>query len=127
MTYTVIKTINGRRYRYLQETYRQNGKVRTRNVYLGPVDGELRRKRGVTAFIQELVRKPDRNFETEAQARVRVAREDRERAKQARINDLLTAPTISLDAINEIANSQVPGETMGESGDVSEQQASEPQ
>jgi hypothetical protein len=103
VSYTVIKTINGRRYRYQQETYRQNGKVRTRSVYLGPVDGE-RRKGRITEFLQELVRKDEnRNFETEEQAKVRVAAEDKERAKQAHINELLTAPMISLDAINEIA------------------------
>jgi hypothetical protein len=37
--YQVIKTINGRKYLYLQMTYRENGKVRTRNKYLGPSSG----------------------------------------------------------------------------------------
>jgi hypothetical protein len=32
VSYEVIKTINDRRYRYSQETYREAGKVRTRNV-----------------------------------------------------------------------------------------------
>lgn len=34
--YTVTKTINGRQYLYLQMTYREGGKVRTKNKYLGP-------------------------------------------------------------------------------------------
>lgn len=108
MAYEVIKTISGRQYRYLQETYRESGRVRTRNTYLGPVDGGVRRRGGVTGFLQGLVRKKDRNDfgETESQARKRVAREDRERVKQAQVNELLTGSTISLGAINEIAESQ---------------------
>src|SRR6202041_791465 len=108
MAYEVIKTISGRQYRYLQETYRESGRVRTRNTYLGPADGGVRRRGGVTGFLQGLVRKKDRDDfgETETQARERVAREDRERAKQTRVNELLTASRISLGAINEIAESQ---------------------
>ena len=34
--YIVIKTINGRRYRYRQKTWRENGRVRTRSEYIGP-------------------------------------------------------------------------------------------
>jgi hypothetical protein len=33
--YIVVKTINGRRYRYRQKTWRENGRVRTRSEYLG--------------------------------------------------------------------------------------------
>jgi hypothetical protein len=129
MAYEVIKTISGRQYRYLQETYRESGRVRTRNTYLGPVDGGVRRRGGVTGFLQSLVRKKDRNDfgETKAQARGRVAREDRERVKQGRLNELLTGSTISLGAINEIADSQTAfgeadagsvqaGESQGEGG-----------
>jgi hypothetical protein len=108
MAYEVIKTISGRQYRYLQETYRESGRVRTRNTYLGPVDGGVRRRGGVTGFLQSLVRKKDRNDfgENETQARGRVAREDRDRVKQARVKELLTGFTISLSAINEIAENQ---------------------
>jgi hypothetical protein len=111
MAYEVIKTIGGRQYRYLQETYRESGRVRTRNTYLGPVDGGVRRRGGVTALLQGLVRKKDRHDfgESEIQSGERVAREDRERAKQARVNELLSDSTISLDAINEIAESQTAG------------------
>ena len=34
----VIKTINGCRYRYWQESKRVDGKVKTTSVYVGPVD-----------------------------------------------------------------------------------------
>jgi hypothetical protein len=76
-----------------------------------------RRVNGVNEFLKELVRKRDRadDFgETEAQARERVAIEDAERAKDARVNDLLTAPTISLDAVEEIADMQVDAQSEGE-------------
>jgi len=36
--YQVVKTIKGNQYRYLQQTYREGGRVRTRNRYLGRVD-----------------------------------------------------------------------------------------
>ena len=42
MSYIVFKTVNGRRYLYLQRTYRQGGRVRTESRYLGPVDGTKR-------------------------------------------------------------------------------------
>lgn len=35
--YTVIKTINRRKYLYLQMTYRLGSKVKTKNKYLGPL------------------------------------------------------------------------------------------
>src|SRR5258708_40307918 len=34
--YLVIKTINGRRYKYRQKTWREGGRVRTRSEYIGP-------------------------------------------------------------------------------------------
>lgn len=47
----VIKTIRGRKYRYLQHSYRENGKVRTKSKYLGPVGAGIRpRKMGATFF-----------------------------------------------------------------------------
>jgi Zincin-like metallopeptidase len=39
--YVVIKTINGRRYRYRQKTWRENGRIRTRSEYIGPADGPV--------------------------------------------------------------------------------------
>ncbi len=46
MSYTVIKTIGGRQYKYLQTSYRFGGKVRTKSIYLGPVGGVKRKKGG---------------------------------------------------------------------------------
>jgi antirestriction protein ArdC len=36
--YPVVKTIKGKKYRYLQQTYRVGGRVYTRNRYLGRID-----------------------------------------------------------------------------------------
>jgi antirestriction protein ArdC len=36
--YIVIKTINGRRYRYRQKTWREGGRVHTRSEYIGPAE-----------------------------------------------------------------------------------------
>jgi hypothetical protein len=38
--YTVTKTIKGRKYLYLQMTYRDGGKVKTKNKYLGPASSK---------------------------------------------------------------------------------------
>jgi hypothetical protein len=49
MSYVVVKTIKGRRYRYLQTSWREGCRVRTKSVCLGPLDGAGRtaaRKRG---------------------------------------------------------------------------------
>ena len=46
MTYECIKTIRGRKYRYEQRSYREDGRVRTESKYLGPVDGTPRRGNG---------------------------------------------------------------------------------
>lgn len=50
VSYTVIKTINGRKYEYMQTSYREGGKVRTKSVYIGPVGGRKRKKRGGGGF-----------------------------------------------------------------------------
>jgi hypothetical protein len=44
----VIKLINGRRYRYRQKSWTENGRSRTRSVYLEPADGYVfpRRAKG---------------------------------------------------------------------------------
>ena len=53
MSTVVIKTIKGRRYRYLQRSYRDGGKVRTESLYLGPVDGG--RRKGILRRVGELI------------------------------------------------------------------------
>jgi hypothetical protein len=203
--YVVIKTIKGRRYRYRQRTWRENGRVRCKSEYIEPVDatffrgggkesmpsgktaqdvlnyetGELgnsleiaddielsalpserlqwvtkskkaaseygdvrrvsvaehriiacdrfggfliavlpnERAAGVTEFLRDMVRKRNRDDdrgETESQVRERVAIEDAERARNDRVNDLLTADTISLDAVNEISDMQADAQSEGE-------------
>jgi hypothetical protein len=39
MSYVVVKTIKGRRYRYLQTSWREGKRVRTKSVCLGGIDG----------------------------------------------------------------------------------------
>jgi hypothetical protein len=36
--YTVVKTIKGHRYEYLQRTWREGKKVRTESRYIGPAE-----------------------------------------------------------------------------------------
>jgi hypothetical protein len=38
MAFTRIRTIKGRQYRYLEERWREGGKVRSRSISLGPTD-----------------------------------------------------------------------------------------
>jgi hypothetical protein len=38
--YRVVKTIKGHQYLYEQQTFRENGRVRTRNRYTGPAGGD---------------------------------------------------------------------------------------
>lgn len=160
-TYVVTKTINGRQYRYLQTTWREGGRMRTKSEYLGPVGGSDRGAPsrgkvssatsaseslvdsddaspregteaegaarsaerpviGVTEFLRALVRKRDRREdigETEDEARDRVAREDAQRARNDRVNELLTGKSITLDAVAEIAGLQAGGQQEGESAD----------
>ena len=42
----VSKFINGRWYRYRQKSWYENGRVRTRSIYLEPADGYVRRRKG---------------------------------------------------------------------------------
>jgi hypothetical protein len=160
-TYIVTKTINGRQYRYRQTTWREGGRMRTQNEYLGPAGGSARGApqrgkvssaaraseslvysdgasrwegsqaegtarsveqpaSGVTEFLRALVRKRNRREdigETEHEARERVAREDTQRARNDRVNELLTGGTITLDGVAEIAGLQAGGQQEGESAD----------
>lgn len=99
MAFERIRTIKGNDYRYLEERWREDGKVKSRSTYLGAVD----------AFLKNLVRKKDRREnlpETEDEASARLAREDAQRAKDERVSELLTAPTISPGGIAEISEKQ---------------------
>ena len=59
-------------------------------------------------------KRDDDRGETEAQVRERIAIEDAERSRNDRVNDLLTADTISLDAVDEIADMQADAQNEGE-------------
>jgi hypothetical protein len=54
LSYTVIKTIKGRRYVYEQRTWREGKRVRTESRYLGPADGG-RRPKGLIRKVADLV------------------------------------------------------------------------
>lgn len=52
MTFTRIRTINGRRYRYEESRWREGSKVRSRSRSLGPIDaGAGKRKRSWTGLL----------------------------------------------------------------------------
>ncbi len=54
LSYTVIKTIKGRRYVYEQRTWREGKRVRTESRYLGPADGGQRPK-GLIRKVADIV------------------------------------------------------------------------
>jgi hypothetical protein len=60
MSFIRIRTINGQQYRYLEERYREGGKVRSRSKYLGRVLGVFtpipREERGLR-YIGKLMEK----------------------------------------------------------------------
>jgi hypothetical protein len=79
----VIKTIRGRQYRYAQHSYRVNGKVKTKSVYLGPVCGRVRRK-GVLGQIGEFIAanlQHEHVFDMEVLGREQQEREQQKAAK----------------------------------------------
>lgn len=49
--YLVIKTINGRPYRYRQKTWREGKRVRTRSEYLGPAGEDVARPRDLSGAV----------------------------------------------------------------------------
>jgi hypothetical protein len=109
MAYHVIRTINGRRYRYLQRSVREGRKVRSEYVYLGPVDDEPQ------SFTEELKNMVRTSYEfTEEQERQQFAQQQAEYAQCDRVNELLTAETITLQGINEIADAQAEKSPAGE-------------
>ena len=44
MSYTEIKIINGRKYRYLRTSYRCGNKVKHKSEYIGPVDKKTKKE-----------------------------------------------------------------------------------
>jgi hypothetical protein len=128
MGHEVIRTINNRKYRYYEESYRVPGlrTPRKRSTYLGPVDPvERKPKKGIFGVLDDLVRKKhdwEHTEETPVQERERIGREDRERARTSRNNDLLTGKSISLDELAEVASTQK-GEDKADKSTVSESAA----
>jgi hypothetical protein len=53
MAFTRIRTIKGRDYHYLEERWREGGKVCSRSTSLGPVGGTARRRKHVLARVGE--------------------------------------------------------------------------
>ena len=73
MAFTRIRTINGKQYRYLEERWREGGKVRSRSISLGPTEGGwLRRQMGQSFGV-----------DWDAIAREELARMDAEDARHA--------------------------------------------
>src|SRR5271170_4614458 len=111
MAHEVIRTVNGRQYRYLEESYRVPGlrTPRKRSTYLGPVEGERKRKRGIFGVIDDLVRKKhdwEYTKERPHEEKERIAHEDKERERTARNNDLLSGKSITLAELAEVAETQ---------------------
>jgi hypothetical protein len=77
VAYPVIKRVKGRPYLYIQESYREGGGVKTRSVYLGPLDpetGELVETGGNDPELVERVRQ-------EVRDRIVIAGDPNERGK----------------------------------------------
>jgi len=123
----VIRTINGRQYRYLEESYRVPGlrTPRKRSTYLGPVEPvERKRKVGIFGVIDDLVRKKhDWEYEKEKphEEKERIAREDAERERTARNNDLLSGKSITLAELAEVAETQGAFASQGHSDSQADQ------
>lgn len=76
MAYIVIRTINGRRYRYLQISYREGKKVRTIAQYLGPADSTVIPRRPRTMRSSGLIgSQPEPYLDEEAMLREARARD----------------------------------------------------
>jgi hypothetical protein len=83
MSYVVTKTVKGRQYRYLQTSWRDGSRVRTRSVYLGAVDGNTKRRAGVLSKLADFVNAQrlspeDRAMVSAEKQSARIEREQRE-------------------------------------------------
>jgi hypothetical protein len=83
MTFTRIRKINGRRYLYGEDRWREGGSVRSRSRYLGPLDvdnsrGKAKRRGGLIAFLNaQRLSSEDRLSATMASEAERVERYQR--------------------------------------------------
>ncbi|MDP3077502.1 hypothetical protein [Bradyrhizobium sp.] len=107
--YVVVKTIKGRRYRYLQTSFRQGKRVYTKSICLGPVDGVVARRParggtgGTSAFLDaEQMSQEDRMMASAERAAAKIdkyqretfgetAAERTERQRQEHLSDLHAA------------------------------------
>lgn len=91
MTYRVVKTVRYRRYIYEQRTWREGKRVRTQSHYIGPVGGEVRRRRlgqKIAGFIKANM-EADREVITEEMLQQYNARvEAQEQARLAKLDGL---------------------------------------
>ena len=107
MPHRVIRNIDGRDYEYEEESYRVPGlkTPRKRSRYIGPVDAIRKRKTGILGFIDDLVRAKhpweEGYVQTEKERQAWMKEWEAARAKQDRINAILTAPTMPLEALHE--------------------------
>jgi hypothetical protein len=83
--YVVIKTIKGRRYRYLQTSFREGKRVRTKSICLGPVDGAAAsgparsETGGISAFLDaQRLSREDRMMASAERAAERIDKYQRE-------------------------------------------------
>lgn len=113
--YVVTRTIKGRHYRYLQRSYRQDGKVRTESIYLGPVHAVRRMAKAVTDFVQAQQLAPeDRAQLAAANAVEKIEREQRERFGETAEERSARERQEALDRLHELYGLRL-------SGDVSQQ------
>jgi len=127
MSYIVIKTINGRQYRYLQTSYRVGKRVRTKSVYLGPVGGTPRREMWPSldepAMLAEALAKDAKYAAMKDQFHkevgLKVGPSNPVPVEKEVINPLAEAPAPEAPAASDAAPADAaPGDAAGESGDA---------
>jgi hypothetical protein len=123
MTFTRVRTINGHRYLYEEYRWREGGKVRSRSLCLGPIEGggsAARQKRrtpksgGLLAFLHAQRLSPeDRALATAAKEALRVEQYQREhfgetaqeravRERQEHLDKLYTAYGLKMGPANPV-------------------------
>jgi len=81
MAFVRIRKIKGRHYRYQEERWREGGKVRSRSICLGPIDGD----EPEGGIIRQLFRVRTHGIDWDAIEREELARAKAEEAHQAAI------------------------------------------
>src|SRR5256885_255607 len=91
--YQIVKTIKGGRYIYEQRSWREGKRVRTESRYIGPADGQSKRRRGFAQKIGDFIRAntalhADDFFTEEMLAQYNVRVEQEEQARLTKLDDL---------------------------------------